>query len=61
MTRLVMKKNGKEKIIKIKQILTSCKHRDLTIFAKILIIKTLALSIITHVTISLTVSPKIII
>ena len=32
--------------------MASWKHRDLTIFGKILIIKTLALSIITHVAIS---------
>ena len=40
--------------------MASWKHRDLTIFGKILIIKTLALSIITHVAISLRVSPEII-
>ena len=52
--------NWNEKILKIEKILASWKHRDLTIFGKILIIKTLALSIITHVAISLTVSSKII-
>ena len=45
-------KNWNEKITKIEKILASWKHRDLTIFGKILIIKTLALSIITHVAIS---------
>ena len=52
--------NWNEKILKIEKILASWKRRDLTIFEKILIIKTLTLSIITHVAISLTVSPKII-
>ena len=53
-------KNWKEKNIKIEKILASWKHRDLTIFGKILILKTQALFIITHVAISLRVSPEII-
>ena len=50
-------RNWSEKLAKIEKILASWKHRDLTIFGKILIIKTLALSIITHVAISVSVQP----